>query len=131
MELWDLVNLEICLHQSWKQISADLRRWSFLEQSHCMKFTEIQTFCYLYFLVDGQNRIRTFSYLDRIGDSVQIWENRDTILSICGKIRIRESPYFGLCQVVVRTMQIYVNHIFLSLKSLKIIFNRLQICFSY
>ena len=38
--------------------------------------------------------------MDRISDSVQIRKNKDTILSIYGKIRIREGPYFGIFQAV-------------------------------
>ena len=52
------------------------------------------------FPVYGQNRIRIFSYLDRIGDFVQIQENTDTILPTYGKIRIRQSPYFGVFHTV-------------------------------
>ena len=32
--------------------------------------------------------------------SVQIGENTDTILLTYGKIRVRESPYFGILHVV-------------------------------
>ena len=53
-----------------------------------------------YFPVYGQNRIRIFPYLDRIGGFVQIQENTDTILPTYGKIRIRQSPYFGVFHTV-------------------------------
>ena len=68
--------------------------------SHCVKYAEIRDFSNPYFPVCGQNRIRIFSYLDRIGDSVQIRENTDTILPTYGKIRIREIPYFGIFHAV-------------------------------
>ena len=42
-----------------------------------------------------------FSNLQWIGDSVQIRENAGTILSICGEMRIRESPYFGVFRQVL------------------------------
>ena len=65
-----------------------------------MKYTEIRAVSDLYFTVCGQNRIRIFPYLDRISDSVQIRENTDAILPTYGKIRIRESPYFGIFHAV-------------------------------
>ena len=44
--------------------------------------------------VYGQNHISIFPYLVRFFDSVQI--RMDMILSIYGKIRTREIPYFGI-----------------------------------
>ena len=44
----------------------------------------------------GLSLSRIFSYLDRIGESVQLLENTDKILSIFGRIWIKESPYFGI-----------------------------------
>ena len=57
-------------------------------------------FCDPYFLVYGQNRIRRFVYMDRILEFVHMRENKGTILSIYGKIRIRKSTHFGavLCR---------------------------------
>ena len=57
-------------------------------------------FCDPHFLVHGQNRIRSFLYMDRILEFVHIRENKDTILFIYGKIRMRKSPHFGtvLCR---------------------------------
>ena len=52
-------------------------------------------FCDPHFLVYGQNRIRSFLYMDRISEFVHIRENKDTILFIYGKIRMRKNPYFG------------------------------------
>ena len=52
-------------------------------------------FCDPHFLVYGQNRIRSFLYMDRILEFVHIRENKDTILFIYGKIRMRKNPYFG------------------------------------
>ena len=40
----------------------------------------------------GLSLSRIFSYLDRIGESVQLLENTDKILSIFGRIWIKESP---------------------------------------
>ena len=62
----------------------------------CVKHAEIRAFFDPYFSVYEQNHIRIFPYLDRIGESVQIRKNADTILSIYRKIRIRESLYFGI-----------------------------------
>ena len=62
------------------------------------------TFSGTYFLVYGQNPIRTFSYMDRIYD---IRENTDTILCIYEKIRTRESPYFDIFHPV-RTVTISI-----------------------
>ena len=42
-------------------------------------------FCDLHFLVYGQNRIRSFLYMDRILDFGRIRENNDTILFTYGK----------------------------------------------
>ena len=56
-----------------------------------MKYIEIQTFCDLYFLVYGQNRIRIFPYLDAIANSVQIQKNADMILPLYGKVQ--KKPY--------------------------------------
>ena len=36
--------------------------------------------CDLHFLVYGQNRIRSFLYMDRILEFVHLQENKDTIL---------------------------------------------------
>ena len=52
-------------------------------------------FCDLHFLVYGQNRIRSFLYMDRILEFVHIRENKDTILFIYQEIRMRKSPHFG------------------------------------
>ena len=52
-------------------------------------------FCDPHFLVYGQNRIRSFLYMDRILEFVHIRENKDTVLFIYGKIRMRKSPNFG------------------------------------
>ena len=49
----------------------------------------------LYFLVYGHNHIPIFSYLD-----TQIRVNTDKILLTYGKIRIRESLYFGILGAV-------------------------------
>ena len=60
----------------------------------------MQAFCDPHFLVYGQNRIWSFLYMDRILEFVHIQENKDTILFIYGKIRMRKSPHFGtvLCR---------------------------------
>ena len=55
----------------------------------------MSAFCDPHFLVDGQNRIHSFVYTDRIFEFVHIWENKDTYLSIYGKIRMRKSQHFG------------------------------------
>ena len=55
----------------------------------------MSAFCDRNFLVYGQNRIRSFLYMDRILEFVHIRENKDTILFIYGKIRMRKSPHFG------------------------------------
>ena len=47
----------------------------------------------MYFLVYGNNRIHIFSYLG-------LREKSDMILPTYGKIRIRESPYFGIFHAV-------------------------------
>ena len=52
-------------------------------------------FCDPHFLVHGQNRIRSFLYMDRILEFVYIRGNKDTILFIYGKIQMRKSPHFG------------------------------------
>ena len=52
-------------------------------------------FCDPHFLIYGQNRIRSFLYMDRILEFVHIRENKDTILFIYGKIRMRKSSHFG------------------------------------
>ena len=52
-------------------------------------------FCDPHFLVYGQNRIRNFLYMDRILEFVHLRENKDTVLFIYGKIRMRKSPHFG------------------------------------
>ena len=52
-------------------------------------------FCGRHFFVFGLNRIRSFLYMDRILEFVHIRENKDTILFIYGKIRIRKSQHFG------------------------------------
>ena len=57
---------------------------------------EIGAFSDSSFPLHGQNRIRIFPYLDRFSNSAQIRENMDMILSIYGKIPIRESPYFDI-----------------------------------
>ena len=51
--------------------------------------------CDLYFLAYEQNRIRSFLYIGRILEFVQIQENKDTILFIYRKIRMRKSLHFG------------------------------------
>ena len=51
------------------------------------------------FPVYGLNGIRIFPYMDQIVESATlsiVRENAGTILSIYGKIRIRESPHFGI-----------------------------------
>ena len=70
--------------------------------SHCVKYVEIRAFSDPCFPVCEQNRIRIFPYLGRtrISDSVQIRENTDKVLSIYGKIRIRESSYFSIFHAV-------------------------------
>ena len=62
-----------------------------------VKYVEIRTFSCPCFPGYGQNRIRIFPY---ICDSVHIRENTDTIPLIYGKIRIRESPDFGVFHAV-------------------------------
>ena len=52
-------------------------------------------FCDPHFLVYGQNRMRSFLYMDKTLEFVHIRDNKDTILFIYGKIRMRKSPYFG------------------------------------
>ena len=52
-------------------------------------------FCDPHFLVYGQNRIRSFLYMERILEFVHIRENKDTVLFIYGEIRMRKSPHFG------------------------------------
>ena len=53
-------------------------------------------FCDPHFLVYGQNRIRSFLYMDRTLEFVHIRENKDTILFIYGKIRMRKSLHLGV-----------------------------------
>ena len=65
-----------------------------------MKYTERQAFSDPYFSIYGQNHIRIFPYLDRIGDFLQMRESMDTILPTYRKIRIGESPYFGIFHAV-------------------------------
>ena len=48
-----------------------------------------------HFLVYGQNRIRSFLYMDRILEFVHLQENKDTILFMQGKIQMRKSPHFS------------------------------------
>ena len=57
--------------------------------------------------VYGQNHILIFPYLDRIRESDQIWENVDTIPSIYRKIRIMESPCFGIFHTVESSWRIF------------------------
>ena len=57
-------------------------------------------FCDPHFPVYEQNRVRSFLYMDRITEFVHIRENKDTILLIYGKIRMRKRPHFG---AVLRT----------------------------
>ena len=52
-------------------------------------------FCDPHFLVCGQNRIRSFLSMERILEFVHIRGNKDTILFIYGKMRMRKSPHFG------------------------------------
>ena len=52
-------------------------------------------FCDRHFLVYGWNHIRSFLYMDRILEFVHIRENKDTILFIYGKIRMRKNQHFG------------------------------------
>ena len=47
-------------------------------------------------------------YFPVYGDSVQIRENTDRILHKYGKIRIRESPYFGIFHTVGE-QELYAN----------------------
>ena len=51
-------------------------------------------FCDPHFLAHGQNRIRSFLYMERILEFVYIRGNKDTILFIYGKIQMRKSPHF-------------------------------------
>ena len=55
----------------------------------------MSAFCDRHFLVYGQNRIRSFLYIDGILEFVHIRENKDTILFIYGKIRMRKIQHFG------------------------------------
>ena len=48
-----------------------------------------------HFLVYGQNRIRSFLYMDRILEFFHIRENKDAILFIYRKIRMKKIPHFG------------------------------------
>ena len=48
-----------------------------------------------HFLVYGQNRIRSFLYMDRILEFFHIRENKDAILFIYRKIRMKKIPNFG------------------------------------
>ena len=58
-------------------------------------------FCDPHFLVYGKNRIQSFLYMDRISEFVHIRENKDTILFIYGKIRMRKSPVLAQCYAEV------------------------------
>ena len=60
-----------------------------------MEKLKLLAFCDPHFLIYGQNRIRSFLYMDRILEFVHIRENKDTVLFIYGKIRMRKSPHFG------------------------------------
>ena len=62
----------------------------FFDVHHCVKYSKIRTFSDPYFPVYRQNRVRIF----------KIRENTDIILSLYGKIQIRESPYFCIFQAV-------------------------------
>ena len=57
--------------------------------------------------VYGQSHICIFPYLDRIRESDQIWETTDRIPSIYEKIRIMESPYFGIFHTVESSWRIF------------------------
>ena len=48
-----------------------------------------------HFLVYGQNRIRSFLFMDRILEFFFILENKDAILFIYRKIRMKKIPHFG------------------------------------
>ena len=61
----------------------------------CIEQLKIPAFCDPHFLVHGQNRIRSFQYMDRILEFVYIRGNKDTIVFIYGKIQMRKSPHFG------------------------------------
>ena len=56
-----------------------------------------------YFFVYRQNRVRIF----------QIRKNKDTILSIYGKIEIREIPYFGIFQAVYASTTYFQRYKFI------------------
>ena len=65
-----------------------------------MKNTETRAFHDPYFPVYGRNCIHIFPYLVRFSDSVQIWENKNMILSIYGKHeseKARVLAYFTYC----------------------------------
>ena len=55
----------------------------------------MQAFCDPHFLLYVQNCIRSFLHMDRILEFVHIRENKDTILFIYRKIRMKKSPHFG------------------------------------
>ena len=61
----------------------------------CIEQLKTPAFCDPHFLVHGQNRIRSFLYMDRILEFVHIRGNKDTIQFIYGKIQMRKSPHFG------------------------------------
>ena len=61
----------------------------------CIEQLKIPAFCDSHFLVHGQNRIRSFLYMDRILEFVYIRGNKDTIVFIYGKIQMRKIPHFG------------------------------------
>ena len=65
-----------------------------------MKNAKIRAFHDPYFLVYGRNPIRSFPYLVRFSDSVQIRENTNMTLSIYGKYgseKARVMAYFTRC----------------------------------
>ena len=52
---------------------------------HWVEYARMRAFADLHFPTYGQNCIRILPYIDRIADSVHIWENTDTICPYAGK----------------------------------------------
>ena len=79
---------------------------------HCMKYGKIwRAFSDMYFPLHGQNRIRISPYM---GIIYKIRKNKDTIMSIYGKLRTRESRYFKIfhpvCFVTISIIFILIWH---------------------
>ena len=97
-------NCEGVVAEGWWNFSMSLKALHFQVKplqnfgtgKQCVKYAKIWAFSEPYFPVYGQSHIHIFAYLDRIRESVQIWENTGTIPSIYRKIPIMESPYFGI-----------------------------------